>query len=122
MVHTATNTTTGTHTNATTKTTILNFKPSTPDTTTVFAVILAVWGCALEVKAPECSNPGLGVSNLGLLLQYNRVYIRVVLGLYRDNGKGNGNHYSILVLCACCQKCVWLQSVGLRFLEVVLLD
>ena len=25
-----------------------------------------------------------------------RVYIRVILGLYRDTGKGNGNYYIIM--------------------------
>ena len=34
---------------------------------------------------------------MGLYRDY-RVYIRVILGLYRDNGKENGNYYSILGL------------------------
>ena len=34
----------------------------------------------------------------GVLLIYNIGIIGVILGLYRDNGKENGNYYSILGL------------------------
>ena len=44
---------------------------------------------ASKVQDPGCRDQGLK------LRQY-RVYIRVIWELYRDNGKENGNYYSII--------------------------
>ena len=36
---------------------------------------------------------------IGYIYIYIGVYIRVILGYYSDNGRENGNHYSILGYC-----------------------